>query len=183
MNYIKTIAAATVALLAIGTSAKAGCVDPRQTNPALIHSIPGFVVSGLQPKGAAAQLSPATSSAGNYIIGTWLVTYTTAGNPGGQALIQWHGDKTEWENINFPLEGGNICLGSWKPVDPLHVTRLHMGWLYTAGLLTGYFTETETALVKSSNTYTGVTDTKIFDLAGNVLVELPGTSSAVRIAP
>lgn len=183
MKHINTIAAATIALIAIGASAHAGCVDPRQIKPGMVHEVPGFIVAGLKPKLGPAPDAASPTNAGSNIVGTWLVTYTTAGNPGGQALIQWHNDRTEWEDINFPIESGNICVGSWKVVDPMHVTRLHMGWLYTAGLLTGYFTETETTLVSSRTAYSGVTDIKIFDTAGNVLVELPGTSSAVRIAP
>lgn len=181
MKNLGLIAAAAVA--AAVTTAHAGCVDPRQLNPASLHSIPGYIVADLQPKGAVEPEGALPTNVGANIVGTWLVTYTAGGSPAGQALIQWHSDRTEWENINFPIEGGNICLGSWKVVDPAHVMRLHMGWLYTAGALTGYFTETETALVLGRNTYTGVTDTKIFDTTGKVLAEFPGTSSAVRFGP
>ncbi len=183
MKHIKTVAAATVALTAVVASAHAGCVDPRQAKSAALHQIPGFVVAGLTPKLWTAPDGASPSYAGKNIVGTWLVTYSVGGNPAAQAFIQWHSDRTEWENINFPIEGGNICVGSWKVVDPLHVTRLHVGWLYTAGLLTGYFTETETVLVSSRTSYTGAADVKIFDTAGNVLAEFPETSSAVRIAP
>lgn len=113
------------------------------------------------------------------IVGTWLVTY--AG--GGQAYIQWHGDGTEWENINFPIEGGTICMGSWKAIDVDHVSRNHFGWLYTSGALTGYFNETEVTEVKHDGTYAGVTNTRIYDLDGNLLAEFGGTSSAVLIEP
>ncbi len=34
----------------------------------------------------------------------------------GRAFIQWHSDGTEWENINHPVLGGNICMGSWRAV-------------------------------------------------------------------
>jgi hypothetical protein len=182
MKYAKTVAAATVAFIAMGASAHAGCADPRQMKGSTLHSIPGFIVAGLQPKTSEPDVASPTNAGAN-IVGTWLVTYTSGGNPAGQALIQWHSDRTEWESINFPVDSGNICVGSWKVVDPMHVTRLHMGWLYTAGLLTGYFTETETALVSSRNAYTGAADIKIFDTAGDVLAEFPVTSSAVRFGP
>ena len=178
-----TVFAAAVALTTAAASAHAGCVDPRQVKSAMVHEVPGFIVADLKPKLWAAPNGASPANAGSNIVGTWLVTYTTAGNPGGQALIQWHSDRTEWENINFPIEGGNVCVGSWKVLDPTHVTRFHMGWLYTAGLLTGYFTETETTHVNSRTAYSGVTEMKIFDTAGNVLVQLNGASSAVRIAP
>jgi hypothetical protein len=65
--------------------------------------------------------------------GAWHVSYMTGGAPGGEAFIQWHSDGTEWENINFPILGGNICMGSWKETDGNHVFRNHFGWLYDTG--------------------------------------------------
>jgi hypothetical protein len=35
----------------------------------------------------------------------------------------------------------------------------------------------------TGKSYRGTNDTKIFDLAGNLQVEIPGTSTATRIAP
>src|ERR1700690_2404654 len=49
------------------------------------------------------------------IVGTWQVAYAAGGTVYGEAFIQWHSDGTEWENVDFPILGGNICLGSWKP--------------------------------------------------------------------
>jgi hypothetical protein len=123
-------------------------------------------------------------NAAENIVGTWHVIYTAGGSAFGEAFIQWHNDGTEWENIDFPILGGNICMGSWKPIDKNRVTRNHIGWLYTNGVLTGYFTETETDLVAhDGNSYHGINDQKVFDLEGNMVVEVPGTSTATRIAP
>ena len=61
--------------------------------------------------------------------------------------------------------------------------RNHYGWLYTGGVLSGYFNETETAEVRRDGTYTGLTDMKIYDVNGNLLTEFSGTSSAVLILP
>ncbi|HEX4511038.1 MAG TPA: hypothetical protein VH328_13195 [Burkholderiaceae bacterium] len=163
---------ATAALASL--SAHAGCVDPRQLPAGMsqIHMAPPADTSKMQGK-----------AAGKNIVGTWFVSYMSGGNSAGQAYIQWHSDGTEWENINMPIENGNICLGSWKKVDGQHVSRNHYGWLYTSGTLTGYFNESETAAVQSNGTYTGVTDIKIYNLAGELQVEIPGTSSAVLVAP
>ena len=130
------------------------------------------------------QLSRQLPSAdeGRTIIGTWLVSYTVEDQPAGQAYIQWHTDGTEWENINFPILGGNICMGSWKHVKGESVYRSHVGWLYTDGNLSGYFTETETDKITGKGTYEGTNDTKIYDLNGNLLTEFTGTASAVRIS-
>jgi hypothetical protein len=117
------------------------------------------------------------------IVGTWFVSYFSGGNPAGQAYIQWHGDGTEWENINFPVENGNICMGSWKQVGVNHFARNHYGWLFANGALTGYFNETETTDVTDDARYTGATHTTIYDVNGNKLTEFSGTSSAVLIEP
>jgi hypothetical protein len=172
--------AATIAAFAlVGTSVHAACVDPK--------------VSGQQ--GGFHQMAPlylqapVTASHGERpnaalrIVGTWHVTYTAGGNPFGEAFIQWHDDGTEWENINFPILGGNICMGSWKAVDGNHVSRYHVGWLYTNGNLSGYFTETETdEVARDGNSYHGNNDTQGFDLDGNMMFEVPGTAVATRIA-
>jgi hypothetical protein len=95
-------------------------------------------------------------------VGTWHVVYTTEGSTSGEAFIQWHSDGTEWENINYPVLGGNICMGSWKTVDRSHVFRNHFGWLYNNGLLAGYFNETETDEVAwDGNSYTGLNTTTL----------------------
>jgi hypothetical protein len=164
---------AAAALLGAGT-VHAGCADPRA-----MHS--------MQPRAKVYAPAHATElhpgPAAKNIVGTWLVTYSTGGTPTAQAFIQWHDDGTEWENINLPIEGGNVCMGSWKAVDVDHVERNHHGWLYTNGVLTGYFNETETTEVHHDGTYTGITHAQFYDLDGNLLMEGSGTSSAVLAAP
>jgi hypothetical protein len=165
--------AAAAALLGAAT-AHASCADPRA-----MSSIQPRVMLHAPAGANAFHQGPAARN----IIGTWLVTYSVGGTPTGQAYIQWHADGTEWENINLPIEGGTLCMGSWKTVDNDHVARNHYGWLYTNGLVTGYFNETETTEVKSDGTYTGNTHMKVYDLYGNLQVEFDGSSSAVFLAP
>jgi len=119
---------------------------------------------------------------GDRIVGTWLVTYT--GPLVGEAFTQWHSDGTEWENINYPILGGTICMGDWKAIGDRHVRRSHTGWLYTNGLLSGYFTETETdEVARDGASYTGINDAKFYDLDGNMFSEATGTAVAKRISP
>jgi hypothetical protein len=127
------------------------------------------------------------------IVGTWHVVYTPDGATAesGEAFIQWHSDGTEWENINYAVLGGNICLGSWKTVDESHVSRNHYGWLYnpTNGTLAGWFNETETDKVAwDGNSYTGtnVTTLNFYPVppaTEGTTVVLKGTAAAMRIAP
>ena len=168
------IGTAVVAILALhGLSARASCVDPRnagqQTEPFTID------LGTMEARNG--------QNAGESIVGTWHVVYTTAGVKSGEAFIQWHNDRTEWENINYPVLGGNICLGSWKMVDRTHVFRNHFGWLYNNGVLAGYFNETETDEVAwDGNSYTGINETTLHFLSGPPVV-LTGTATATRIAP
>lgn len=168
------IGTAVVATLSLsGLSARASCVDPRSA---------GQPASSLnlnlgQMPGHAGQ------NAGENIVGTWHVVYTTGGATSGEAFIQWHSDGTEWENINYPVLGGNICMGSWKMTDHSHVSRNHYGWLYNNGVLAGYFNETETDYVAwDGNSYTGTNETTLYFFSGPPVV-LTGTASATRIAP
>jgi hypothetical protein len=116
-------------------------------------------------------------------VGTWHVSYTVEGAPFADALIQWHGDGTEWENINLPVLAGNICLGSWRQLDETHFFRHHIGWLYSDGALAGYFTETETDEVSSDgSSYSGTNEQKIY-LTGTKVQVVTGTSMATRIGP
>jgi len=175
------IGAAVVAALALtGISAHASCADPRASGArSEAQTLPQQMLQGL-----AGESSFANGDAGDKIVGTWHVSYTVEGAHFADALIQWHRDGTEWENINLPVLGGNICMGSWKRVDEWHVFRSHIGWLYTNGTLTGYFTETETnAVSRDGMSYSGVNEQKIYDLSGVMQADVTGTSSATRIAP
>lgn len=164
------LAAASVMFAA---PAKAGCVDPRAgVEPALIHQLPGL------PGLFGSRLEHRS------IVGTWHVVYTAGGAPSGEAFIQWHSDGTEWENINYPVLDGNICMGSWKQINANTVARNHYGWLFDAGLVSGWFNETETdVLSKDGNSYSGTNEIKFYDSSGNLKMDVTGTSSAARIDP
>jgi hypothetical protein len=171
-------AAIAAALTLTALSARAGCSDPRLTTQQGAPVVfPAEVLRNLS--------GPSESTAGtDPIVGTWRVSYTVEGGHFADAFIQWHSDGTEWENINLPVMGGNICLGSWKRIDAEHVFRNHVGWLYTNGVLTGYFTEQETDVIApGGTTYGGVNQQNIYDLAGTLQVSVTGTSAAVRISP
>ena len=179
MKHTIVLAAATLAIAAGAVSANAGCADFRAVKPGMVHTIPNFLLPKPQ---AGAQAQP-DSYASRKIVGTWVATYTVEGQPFAQAFIQWHDDGTEWEDINLPLSGGNVCVGSWVSIDRKDVSRNHIGWLYNNGNLAGYFTETETDHLDTPDSYSGANDQKIYDLNGNLLAEVTGTSSAVRLAP
>src|SRR5271170_5393597 len=157
--------------------AGAACVDPQAATGS--HQSPKFALDA--PGGRS---SWETQDAAHKIVGTWQVAYAAGGTVYGEAFIQWHSDGTEWENIDFPILGGNICMGSWKVVGVNKVSRYHVGWLYSDGTLAGHFVETETdTLSRDGNSYSGYNDTKMYNLDGTMFNEVVGTSAATRISP
>ncbi|HEX6794711.1 MAG TPA: hypothetical protein VF304_12750 [Casimicrobiaceae bacterium] len=174
-------AAVAAAFAVTGWSVHAGCMDPRVS--AKHMSFDEMPTASLQRVSTAGISNNA--KAGRDIVGTWHVTYSAGGTPYGEAFIQWHSDGTEWENINFPVLGGNICMGSWTVVDRTHVSRYHVGWLFTDGILSGHFIETETDEVSADgNSYTGNNDTKFYALGSQVpFMDVPGRAEATRISP
>ena len=156
--------------------AAASCVDPK-AGQGSSHQSP---ILALNAPGAW----NGTEGAAHKIVGTWQVSYAAGGTVYGEAFIQWHSDGTEWENIDFPILGGNICMGSWKAIGGNKVSRYHVGWLYSDGTLVGHFIETETDVVsQDGNSYTGNNDTKMYMLDGTMFNEVVGTSAATRISP
>jgi len=157
--------------------ARASCMDPSSASGGSLHQAPSLALK-------AAPAWSGTDDAAHKIVGTWQVSYATGGTVYAEAFIQWHSDGTEWENIDFPILGGNICLGSWKVVGENRVSRYHVGWLYSNGVLFGHFIETETdELSHDGNSYTGSNDTKLYQLDGTMIQEIVGTSAATRISP
>jgi hypothetical protein len=183
------IGAAAIAALMLGLNAYASCADPRiKAEAGTFAQMPGV---DLQQMGIASPLDEAdagvnTQNASQAIVGTWLVVYTPDGSstPSGKAFIQWHSDFTEWENIDYPVLGGNICMGSWKPVDQSHVSRNHFGWLYNnKGDLEGDFNETETdELASDGRSYTGTNTTVLHFFSSGTSVTLTGSATASRLA-
>jgi hypothetical protein len=176
-TYIGIAVAAALGLS--GLSAHASCADPRSAKGSIVHP---NTVAAVQT--ASADYSDDNQGGFRRIVGTWKVSYTVEGNPFADAIIQWHGDGTEFEEINLPISGGNICEGEWRYKDHSHVTRNHTGWLYNDGTLVGYFTEHEIDHIsRDGNSYMGTNEQKIFDLDGNMLADVTGTSAATRLWP
>jgi hypothetical protein len=178
MRNTITGAAVAAALALTGLSAQASCSDPRSAPQASAYhriTLPAMQ----QPLG---EFAGQQREDAQRFVGTWLVSYTIEGSPFADAIIQWHGDGTEFENVNLPILGGNICLGEWVPIDDSRVRRKHMGWMYSNGALVGYFTEVEIDTISPNGlSYHGTNDQKFFDVHGNPQGEVTGTSSATRL--
>lgn len=165
-------AAVAVVLALTGLSAEAGCMNPRVAASALAEQRVSHMALPQAFAREGDQNGPVS------IVGTWFVTYSL----GGEAYIQWHSDGTEWENINHPILGGNICMGSWKQTGRYTYVRHHAGWVYTNGALTNYFLEDETAeLAANGRSYSGADSFTMYNLDGTVAFgPLSGTAAATR---
>jgi hypothetical protein len=175
MKKILAGSAAAAAFTLFGVSAHANCMDPSNAGAPM-----GALSFNQEPLAAQAGHNAAEN-----IVGTWHVVYTPEGatKESGEAFIQWHSDGTEWENINYPVLNGNICMGSWKATGEWQVSRNHVGWLYNSGMLAGWFHETETDVVaKDGNSYWGTNVTTLY-FTGAPPTVLKGSAKGTRIAP
>ncbi len=175
-TYIGALVAAALGLT--GLSAHASCADPRTTEAmaSSFKAIPDAVLRSVMAD-SASNNDPSVQA----IVGTWHVTYSAGGNAYAEAFIQWHSDGTEWENINFPVLMGNICMGSWKQIDATHYSRNHVGWLFNNGSLAGYFTERENEEISADgNHYHGHNWTTMYFADGTTGTS-SGSASAVKL--
>ena len=120
------------------------------------------------------------------IVGLWHTTYTTSSNaPFGVSFKEWHGDGTEFENIDHSAVIGNVCFGVWKQIGPRTVRLHHTGWTFDDnGNPTGSFTIDETdTLTPNGMGYNGSFTFKVFDTNGDYISgsETTGTIAASRI--
>src|SRR6266705_1071523 len=106
MKRTITGAAVVAALTLTAVSAHASCSDPRAVAPqgTVQNAVPLVLPQSRALSGFVFE------DVAQSIVGTWHVSYTVEGAHFADAFIQWHSDGTEWENINLPLLGGNICL-------------------------------------------------------------------------
>ena len=169
----RTLATVVIALgMAFAANLAFGCANPLVAKQGGVRMLPGF-----------AQAYQESQTGSNSIAGLWHVSYTSGGQPFYDALDQWHGDGTEFENADVAPGGGNICLGVWKQDAHGNVKLNHIGWTFDSdGNGSGYFTLTETNRVgKNGKTYQGHFDYKQYDVNGKLLGEATGTQKATRI--
>ena len=78
---------ATAAALALsGLSAHAGCVDPRVMGQNAAGRMPPVLVMPKAEANASATATDRHDDGHDGIVGTWQVSYTTGGSPGGICL-------------------------------------------------------------------------------------------------
>lgn len=165
--------ATVVTLMLLNTAvARAGCGEPFRAG-----SVPKL--SWMDHQAGDEQGTPAT------IVGLWHVKYTAAdGSAFLESFKTWHRDGTEFEQAFLPPVAGNVCFGVWKAVGQLVVKLHHVGLMFNPdGSIKATFTVDEVDTVAADNTtYKGAFDFKVFDLGGNLLQEVKGTTAGARIS-
>jgi len=182
--------------IVIGTmfsaTAYAACGDSTQLAPRL-HPQAWQGLGAIQP-GSLLRVSDGADP----IVGMWHVTFTAQGNEPGppdgtpidNALVVWHGDKTEIMNSARPPQDGNFCLGVWQKTGRLKYKLNHFAWLAndTANAPSGIgnpagptqFIE-EVTLDPDGQHYTGTFTLNAYDTSGNLVAHILGVINATRI--
>jgi hypothetical protein len=170
-------ASAALALVCGATAAQAGCVQTR-LKPGTVQKLAG--IKKLPALGGVPSPSNPDS-----IVGLWkVVHYDQDGNFYFDGLEQWHSDGTEFELGNVPPAIGNICVGVWKTTGIRTYDLNHIGLDFTTdGASDGVFTLTASVRMGSRGQhFEGTEDVKIYDAAGNLVQEVPGTVKGDRIS-
>lgn len=165
------LSAAALALIAGGTSAQASCGASLTTKGGVIH-----LRHVKLPASEAAPLGYGS------IVGMWNNSVVVGGNVVANSISTWHGDGTEFDNIDFPPITGNICQGVWESKGVGKVVEHHLGWTFDQNSNpTGYFTlEQNLKLSRDGMSYSGPFDQKFYDVNGNLVNEIAGDMSATR---
>jgi hypothetical protein len=142
---------------------------------------------------------PEDSDEARTIVGLWHVIYTATSANGpfpptpfefNTSYKTWHGDGTEFDNVDLAPAGGNICYGVWKKLPNGSVKLHHIGQVFdpVSGKLVNILVQDEIDTVdRGGKTYTGYFDFKLFDPTdtfgtGTPLAEVKGTTVATRIS-
>jgi hypothetical protein len=165
------VSIATVALMAGGVSAQAGCGASMGAKAGVLHKIPHLNLSRAEaaPEGYGS------------IVGMWMNSIIVGGNTVATSIATWHSDGTEFDNIDAPPIMGNICQGVWESRGG-QVVEHHFGWTFDQNSNpSGYFTLDQTVkLSQRGMSYSGPFDQKFYDNDGNLLSEVTGEMSADR---
>ena len=164
------LSAAAVALMAGSISAQACGIRP---------DLKMTVVKLPKMNLSAAEAAPAGYGS---IVGVWNNSVIIGGNVVLKSIAEWHGDGTQFDNVDLPPQTGNICHGVWTNNGPRRVIEHHIGWTFdTSGNPTGSFTLVQHLKLSGDGlSYAGPFDQKFYDTNGNLVNEITGDMSATR---
>ncbi len=178
------LAALSVLLIAFSATATAQCGASLNAMAAAAASARGqsqVSQSSVQNGSVAASDNAVNTS----IVGLWHIRFLVGDQQIQEAFQIWNVGGTEVHNPNVDPRTGNICLGAWKEAAPRTFKLAHRVWFYdVSGNFqgTGHLSET-LVLGDRGNTHSGTFTLNIYDPAGNLVAEVPGTVVGERISP
>lgn len=131
------------------------------------------------------------------IVGMWHVIFTAEGNipgpPNGtpidNAIVVWHGDKSEIMNSGRPAQDGDFCMGVWEATGKGKYKLNHFAWggNDTTNAPNGignpagptHIVE-EVTVSPDGNHFTGTFTLDAYDTSGNI-THIVGVLTATRI--
>ena len=178
------VAALSVLLIAFSATAMAQCgasLTAMATAATSIRNQSQVSPSSIQSGSAAASDSAVNMS----IVGLWHIRFLVGDQQIQEAFQIWNAGGTEVHNPNVDPRQGNICLGAWKEAAPRTFKLAHRVWFYdVSGNFQGTGNLSETLVLgDKGNTHSGTFTLDIYDPAGNLVAEVPGTVVGERISP
>jgi hypothetical protein len=181
---LSRIAALSVLLVAFSATAMAQCGASLTAMAATAASVRSQ--SQASPSSGQSRLFAASDAAVNTsIVGLWHIRFLVGDQQIQEAFQIWNAGGTEVHNPNVDPRQGNICLGAWKEEAPRTFKLAHRVWFYdTSGNFQGTGALSETLVLgDKGNTHSGTFTLDIYDPAGNLVGEVPGTVIGERISP
>jgi hypothetical protein len=178
------IAVLSVLLIAFSATATAQCgasFNAMATAAASIRNQSQATQSSVQNGSVAASDNAVNTS----IVGLWHIRFLVGDQQIQEAFQIWNAGGTEVHNPKVDPRQGNICLGAWKEAAPRTFKLAHRVWFYdVSGNFQGTGNLSETLVLgDKGNTHSGTFTLDIYDPAGNLVTEVPGTVVGERISP
>ena len=189
MNHFRTAIIAVFATVLLGTSsvskASAQCGSVLSSN-----------LESIQPQllGGAPQFMPASfaepGSENDQIVGFWRAKFISEGSSGipdgtliDNPFVEWHGDGTEIMNSTRAPVTQSFCMGVWHKTGKSSYELNHFALSFdTSNNFVGPAQiQEDVSLDKKADQYTGTFKIDQYDPSGNLLAEVVGNITAIRI--
>jgi hypothetical protein len=171
-KFVAYLGAAAI-VIASAPVAKAGC--GRVVLPGLLS--PESTEARTAGTGQSVEPRPANDDAAGYqaIVGLWISTVLSGGQPIYQAFESFTSDGLEVLNDNGAPQAGNVCLGVWAPTGKNALKVNHPSWNYdnNGNVIGTVIIKSQITIDPGGNSYKGTVTVDTYDLNGK---KVPGGS-------
>jgi len=179
------LAALSVLLIAFSATATAQCGVSLNAMAAAAAASARGQSQASQSSVQNGSVAASDNAVNTSIVGLWHIRFLVGDQQIQEAFQIWNVGGTEVHNPNVDPRTGNICLGAWKEAAPRTFKLAHRVWFYDVnGNFQGTGNLSETLVLgDKGNTHSGTFTLGIYDPAGNLVAEVPGTVVGERISP